>query len=151
MINPAKTPKTYDMLQELFDTDSVARFIKRNQEHMLKSPFHEYLESICKIRSVIPAQVIAKSGIERVYGYHIFKGDKKPSRDKVIQLAFGFEMGYEETQELLRAANKSPLHPKVKRDVVIIFALNKSLTLGEVQNAMEELELPLIGKEGKYD
>jgi len=151
MTNSAKTPKTSDMLQELFDTRNVARFIMRNQEHMLKSPIHVYLESICKIKGVTAAQVIAKSGIERVYGYHIFKGNKKPSRDKVIQLAFGFGMDYGETQELLKAASKSPLHPKVKRDVVIIFALNKNLTLNEVQNTMEELELPLIGKEGKYD
>ena len=151
MQKSTETPKTSELLQELLNTGSVTRFIKRNQEHMQKPLLHEYLKNECKKRSLLPAQVIAKSRIERAYGYHIFSGIKKPSRDKVIQLAFGFEMNYEDAQELLKKAGKSPLYPKIMRDAVVIYALKHSLTLNEAQTALEELGIPLIDKEGRYE
>ena len=151
MTNSKNSPDTTELLQELFDTGSVTRFIKRNHDHMQKPPFYSYLKSECNKRNIIPAQVIAKSGIERTFGHHIFKGDKNPSRDKVIQLAFGFEMNYEETQALLKAANKSPLYPKIMRDAVVIYVLNQNAPLSEAQIALEELSLPIIGKEGRYE
>ena len=151
MQKSTETPKTSELLQELFDTGSVTRFIKRNQDHMRKIPLHAYLKDQCKKRGVIAAHVIAKSGIERTFGHHIFSGDKNPSRDKVIQLAFGFGMNYDDAQDLLKAAGKSPLYPKIIRDAVVIYALKHSLTLNETQTALEELDLPLIDKEGRYE
>jgi len=148
---PTQPPKTSELLQELFDTGSVTRFIKRNQDYMRKSPLHVYLKNECEKRGVLAAHVIAKSRIERTFGHHIFSGDKNPSRDKVIQLAFGFEMDYNEAQELLKAAGKSPLYPKIIRDAVVIYALKHNLNLIEVQTALDELDLPLIDKEGRYE
>ena len=143
--------KTNELLQKMFRTTSIKRFIQRYSEHMSNVPFHTYLMNKCRSKGVTPAQIIAKSGIERTHGHHIFSGRKSPSRDKVIQLAFGFEMSYEETQELLKIARKSSLYPKIMRDAIIIIALKRSLSLDNVQTALDELKLPTIGKEGRYE
>jgi hypothetical protein len=90
---------------------------------------------------------IYKSGIAHTYGHQLFNGLRKPSRDKVIQIAFGFEMNYEEIQELLQAARKSLLYPKIERDAVIIFAIHKGLSVAETQKMLNELNLPVLGKE----
>ena len=136
---------TDEMLERLLTTTNISRFIKRNQSHMRSQPFCTYLKELCKEKGVIAAQVIAKSGIERTYGHHIFNGDKNPSRDKAIQLAFGFGINYEEAQDMLRAAGKNALYPKIMRDAVVIFALEHKMSLDDVQTALEELKLPLIG------
>lgn len=143
--------KPAELLQKLLRTKSVKRFIKRHGGYMHSVPLHTYLNEKCTERGVIPAQVIAKSGIERTYAHHIFNGGKRTSRDKVLQLAFGFEMNYRETQELLKAARKSALHPKIMRDAVIIQALEQGLKLHEAQAALTELSLPVLGKEGRYE
>jgi len=142
---------TKELLQRLFNTTSVKRFIKRHGGDMLDAPFHTYLKEQCTQRGVNPAQIILKSGIERTFGHHIFSGRKNPSRDKVLQLAFGFEMNYEETQELLKIARKSTLYPKIMRDAVVIQGLERKLCLNVVQAALAELDIPLIGKEGRYE
>jgi len=142
---------TRELLQKLFNTTSVKRFIKRHGGDMLDAPFYTYLKEQCTKRGVSPAQVIVKSGIERTFGHHIFSGRKNPSRDKVLQLAFGFEMNYEETQELLKIARKSNLYPKIMRDAVVIQGLERKLGFNVVQAALAELALPLIGKEGRYE
>jgi len=127
------------------------RFIKRHGGHMLDAPFHTYLQDQCTLRGVSAAKVIDKSRIERTFGHHIFSGRKNPSRDKVLQLAFGFEMNYEGAQELLKMARKSALYPKIMRDAVVIQGLERGLTLNQVQAALAELSLPIIGKEGRYE
>lgn len=142
---------TKELLQRLFNTTSVKRFIKRHGGDMVDTPFHTYLKEQCAQKGVNPAQVITKAGIERTFGHHIFSGRKNPSRDKVIQLAFGFEMNYEQTQELLKVARKSTLYPKIMRDAVVIQGLERKLGLNVVQDALEELTLPLIGREGRYE
>jgi len=139
---------TSTLLGRLFKTGNVGNFIEHNNKEMDTASFSDYLSSLCDRKNMLPSYVISKSDIERSYGYQLFKGRRTPSRDKVIQLAFGFGMGYEEAQELLKAARMSPLYPRIKRDAVIIYALKRGIKLVDVQVTLEELGLPLIGEKG---
>ncbi len=138
---------TDTLLQRLFKTSNISRFIKHYEEQMAPVPFHVYLLNICGDREEIPERVINKSGIERTYGHQLFNGRRKPSRDKVIQLAFGFGMNYSEVQELLKVSRKSPLYPKIKRDAVIIYAIENGMKIENVQEILYDLSLPLLGKD----
>jgi len=69
-------------------------------------PLNLYLKRLCKEKLLSPSEVVGVANIERTYGLQIFRGIKNPSRDKVIQLAFGFALNLDETQQLLKAANK---------------------------------------------
>ena len=94
----------------------------------------------------MPEQVIKKSQIDRTYGHQIFNGTRIPSRDKLIQLAFGFGLSLDETQTLLKKAGKSTLYAKVKRDAACIYGLSHDMNMMEVQDLMASLELPLLGE-----
>jgi hypothetical protein len=138
---------TDTFLQELKKTTSIERFIRRKDSDMDAVPgFHEYITDLCAKKGVTPESIIRQADIERTYGHKFFNGTRQPTRDKVIQLAFGFEMNYEETQKLLIAAKKNPLHPKVKRDAVIVFALEKGHKLDAVQATLYELNIPILGE-----
>jgi transcriptional regulator with XRE-family HTH domain len=139
------------ILQNLFKAADVRVFLKRNKEHLNHTPFHEHLSRLCTERNLIPSQVIKEAGIERSYGQQLFNGTRRPSRDKVILLAFGFGMDYDETQGLLKAARKSTLYAKFERDAAIIYALKKRISVGDTQLMLEELELPSLGKEDKLE
>lgn len=143
---------TSSLLQRLFRTRSIKSFINNYNAQMSRVSLSEYLVRLCTEINTIPGEIIKKSGIDRTYGYQIFSGTKRnPSRDIVIQLAFGFKMSYNEAQELLKAAGKNALYARVERDAVLIFALNKKYSIDEVQIALRELNLPLLGKEEKYE
>jgi hypothetical protein len=148
---PDKDITTSTLLRRLFKTGSISRFIRHYSEQARSIPFNVYIGRICDEKGTVPERVILKSGIARTYGHQIFNGTRKPSRDKVLQLAFGFGMDYDEAQELLKAARKSPLYPKVERDAVMIYALKNGFGLCEVQATLAEVSLPMLGKEGKYE
>lgn len=142
-----KRSKTSALLRKLFNTPDLEEFMERNANDMVVPPFHAYITTICNTTGQVPEQVIKHAGIERTYGHQLFNGTRKPSRDKVIQLAFGFRLEMDDTQKLLQVAQKSPLYPKIKRDAVILFCINHKKDIAETQNALFTLGLTLLGGE----
>ena len=139
---------TGTLLSKLFKTSNVGRFIKNHDKDMQDYlSFDKYLKQLCTEKNLKPGWVIKKSNLERTYGHQIFNGTRNPSRDKVIQLAFGFGLDYDETQELIKEARKNPLYAKIKRDAVIIYALKNEHSITALDNTLYELSLPLLGKE----
>ena len=117
----------------------------KNAEDLHTPVFNEYIKELCYMTKQVPERVIKNASIERTYGHQLFNGTRKPSRDKVIQLAFGFGLDVEGTQHLLRIAQKSPLYPRIKRDAAILYCLNNHIDIAGVQNLLYNLELTLLG------
>lgn len=139
--------RTSTLLNKLFKTSNLKGFIERNAKNMEIPLFYIYISDLCQTMGQVPERIIKMSSIERTYGHQLFNGTRKPSRDKVIQLAFGFGLDVEETQSLLKIAQKSQLYPKIKRDAVIIYCLNNQKSIIETQGILETLELTLLGGE----
>ena len=142
---------TSTLMKRLFKTARLNTFMKTYDGAFVKTTFREYIQRLCSERELISEHVIKSCGIDRTYGHQLFSGLRHPSRDKVIQLAFGFSLDVEETQELLKVAGKSALYPKIKRDAAIMYCLKNRIGFFDAQATLQELSLPLIGKEGRYE
>lgn len=140
-----KEKRTSTLFLELEKNGTFAKFAEKNEENFIHSNFSEYISLLSREKDMAPIQVIKNAQIDRVYGHQLFSGVRKPSRDKVLQLAFGFGLSLEETQKLLRIADKSSLYPKIKRDAAIIYGLNNRMQLSEMQELLFALDLPVIG------
>jgi hypothetical protein len=138
---------TSALLRKLFNTPDIEEFMENNSHELIVPSFHSYISSICKTNRMVPEQVIKHAAIERTYGHQLFNGTRKPSRDKVIQLAFGLGLDLDSTQKLLQIAQKSPLYPKIKRDAAILFCINNHLDILETQSVLLSLGLTLLGDE----
>lgn len=137
---------TDELLARLFKSTNLMDFLG---DGVIPQPplFHEYLRQLCRDRGEIAERVIKRAGIDRTYGHQLFSGRRKPSRDKVIQLAFGFGLGVEGTQRLLKVARKPSLYPKLKRDAVVIYCLAQDMGIAEAQNVLADFELTALGVE----
>ena len=140
-----KKVRTSTLLRRLFKAPDLEGFMVKNAENLHTPVFNEYIKELCYMTKQVPERVIKNASIERTYGHQLFNGTRKPSRDKVIQLAFGFELDVEGTQHLLRIAQKSPLYPRIKRDAAILYCLNNHIDIVGVQNLLYNLELTLLG------
>ncbi len=140
-----KAASTSALLSRLFRTSSFERYKEKNAEAMSLPAFHEYISELCLKRREARERVIKRAQLDRVYGHQIFTGRYIPSRDKVIQLAFGFGLEDNEAQTLLKLARKSELYPRVERDAAILYCLHKGKTLMEAQSLLSDLGLPLLG------
>lgn len=132
---------TDDLLKKLF-TNRLEDFI---DSEIALPPFRDYVAQLCQSRGETREHIIRRSGINRTYGHQLFNGIRRPSRDKVIQLAFGFGLDVEEAQRLLKAAQVRALTPRIKRDAVILYCLMHRLCVGEAQKLLADFEMTLLG------
>ena len=143
--------RTDTLMRRIFKADRLDDVLRQNEPSMQSEAFCACLADLCREQDIVPERVIRQSEIDRSYGHQLFNGTRKPSRDKVLQLAFGFGLNVDQTQRLLRSAGKSLLYPRLKRDMVILFALNKSMNLIELQELLEHHGLTQLGGMRKYE
>ncbi len=139
---------TDELLRLLFMESSLDNFMTRDNSDILFPAFPDYIKSLSDKRGEPPAKIISRANLDKSYGHQIFRGIRHPSRDTVLQLAFGFELDFATTQTLLKIARHTLLHPRVKRDMVIIFCLQHHYSIVETQIALDEYDLPLLGGKG---
>ena len=113
----------------LLKVKDIKDFLANNQENMLTLTFPEYLMMLLQQKKRKRADVVRDSGLEKAYVYQIFNGEKKPSRDKLIALAFGLHLNVEETQRMLKLGGCSELYARVPRDAVIMFAIQRNMDI----------------------
>ena len=89
--------------------------------------------------------MLDKADIGTSFGYALFKGVRKPSRDTVIKLAIAFGLNLDDAQKLLSAAGFGGLYPKIKRDAVIIYALQRGYSLFQIQDELSRQQLTELG------
>jgi len=92
----------------------------------------EYLNMLIEEKELVKSEVIKSSCLDRVYAYQILNGTRTPSRDKLIQFAFGMKLTLDETQTLLKYNGMAPLYAKNRRDSIILFAINERATVIEL-------------------
>lgn len=97
----------------------------------------DYLNELICTKKVSIADVIKKSGSGE-YLYKVFNGERKPSRDIIISIAFGLSLSVEELQLLLRISKFTILDVRDKRDSIIIYAISHKLSSYEANNLLYE-------------
>lgn len=81
-------------------------------------------------RGAISNEALAELiGCSRAYVYGIMNGKKHPEKDMLLRIAFVLGMSVDETQEMLKTAQRAVLSSKDRRDVCIIFGLANGLDL----------------------
>lgn len=148
--NYIKKIRTSTLFRRLFKAPNLENYMENNSDEMAIPQFHDYISELCRKSGQVPEKIIRQAAIDRTYGHQFFNGTRKPSRDKVIQLAFGFKLDVTGTQKLLKLAQKSTLYPKIKRDAAILYCLNNHKDIIETQSVLQALGETLLGGEEKH-
>jgi len=118
----SKEISTYELWAKLFNAEGIDGFLNEQTNEL--PAVSTYLSGLCKARGEKPEQVIQRSDLESSFGHRLFSGSRKPSRDSALKLAFGFSLTIDETQQFLKVARVTALHPKVRRDAIIAWCLH---------------------------
>ena len=100
--------------------------------------FFSYFCSLDQVKTKTNAEIIRNSDIEKSYYYQIMKGNRVPSRNKVLRLCIGAGLSAEETSHALILNENAPLYLKRKRDKILSYALEKGLTVTETNILLDE-------------
>lgn len=97
----------------------------------------DYLNEMLETQGLVRKEVISEARINETYGWELFcVGKKKPSRNKLLALAFAMKLNPDQTRRLLRHGEASALYAKDKRDAAILLALHHGLKLVECDDLL---------------
>lgn len=133
-----REPLTEELLNELLSSPDPNSFLL--SANPSRRSLAEYLQQLLDEKGLERSKVVREAGLNDTFGYQIFKGTRKASRDKVLQLAFAMQLGLRETDRLLQAAGANELYCKNRRDAIIIFAVQKGYTLQKVNEELYRFE-----------
>jgi len=122
------------LLLEVLQTKNNYDEVVDSAPVFISSTLSECLNELVETKGLKKAEVILNSGLERTYAYQIFSGKKTPARDKLLALAIGMNLTFDEVQNLLKVNGYAQLYPKHKRDNIIIFAFYKGQNMLELND-----------------
>lgn len=132
---------TDELLKQLRSANSKSQLAKYTSElptHSCAGSFAEYFTDYLKQHQLSESEIIRLSLIQRNYAYQILNGTKNPGREKVLALCLAAGMNYEDTQRALTLAGLGKLYPRRPEDSVIIFAIERGLTVLETNELLYE-------------
>lgn len=129
--------QTSELENELLHTSDIKVYCEKNDAEFVEPSLSAYLNALLTERNMTRADIVRASGLEQHYVYQIFSGMRRPNRDKVLAIAFGFRLTLDEAQDLLKKAAYPRLYARVKRDAHIMLCFNKHYTLDETNAFLE--------------
>ena len=142
--NEVFSVSTAETKDNLKNASSFGDFPKRNLENMLEPDLSKYLMELLARKGLKRAQVVEDSGVDKAFVYQIFNGSKRPSRDKLIAITFGMRLNEEETQRVLKIAGHSELYPRVPRDALILFSIQRGVDIWQTDDALDKNGFPTL-------
>ncbi len=146
---PDQTRITETLNCRLFKAPNFEKFVEENADLLTYPRLCDYLDELRRDSGLSVGQISQQSNIDRTYLHQILNGTRNPSRDKLLQLAFGLGLDEERTQEMLKAAQKSPLYSRIMRDAAILKCLHDHKHIDEVQALLSRMGMTLLGREDK--
>lgn len=136
---------TEELTHEIKEATNMEDFLRKNKRHMITHSLSEHLNVLLLQKGLSRADVVRGSQLDRVYVYQIFSGEKTPSRDKLIAIAFGLCLTDDEAQKLLKLSGNRELYARDKRDVLLLFALHHKKNIFEVNELLTSHSLTPLG------
>ena len=141
--------KSTDELMEILKSEpDIGHFIEENTEEIICVDLRDYIVNLLQEKKLTVAKVSSRGQMSGSYLYKLNQGVKEnPSRNKVIQMCFGFELDAEESQRFINVAGVGKLYPRVRRDSIILFCLENHIEILECDRMLEEAVDKTILKE----
>ena len=139
---------TYDLTKEIksaIGIEELKNYQKRNDTEMQLDPV-QYLLKAAAFHDVDKSCLIKNSGMERSRASHILSNDRTMTREVCLAFAIAGKLTLDEANTLLKYAGHSQLYARNKRDSVLIYALDKGLSLLDTNSTLFDLELELVPK-----
>ena len=130
----------------LRNAENIKGYLAENKDNMIDTALSGHLMLLLEEKGIRRSDVVAGSGLDRAYVYQIFSGERNPSRDKLICIAFGLSLTEEEAQRMLKIGGYSELYPRLGRDAVILFAIQRGMRLDDAEELLYENGYPTLLK-----
>lgn len=136
---------TEELNHQIEEATNIEDFLNSNRKYMLSGSLSDHLTVLLTEKNVSKADVVRGSLLDRAYVYQIFSGERRPSRDKLLALAFGLGLTGDETQKMMKLSGNRELYARDPRDAVILYALKNHKTIMDTNELLDANKMLALG------
>lgn len=135
-----KTEKKKSTSQRLLQIRRSGTFREVLDSHSTQNEpvFCQYLYGLMEAQHLSAKELITETGIHKSYFYAVLAGQKTPGKNIIIRFSLALRCSLNETNRLLRLAGLSDLYPLMRRDAVLIYAVERKATIRKANEMLEE-------------
>ena len=130
------TKRTGDLGFELANSQNIHNYMEANVDEFDDKNFYSFLSTLISDSGKAKTVIVADSCISEPYLYNLLRGEKRPTRNSVIKLAFGLELTLETTERLLMLAGYRSFYERHKRDSLLKYAFLSKMDISEADNLL---------------
>ncbi len=131
-------------------SSDFGKYIESNKESIvdMSNDFSKDMKDQIYSHKLTQKELFVLADIPENYGYKLLSGEKTTrKRDVILRLTIASGLNLKETQRILHKYELPELYAKIKRDALIMIAINEKKTISETNilleaNGMEPLERP---------
>ncbi len=131
------------LVSEIKSTNDIEHYLRENSGEFYEEMFLRTLKEHYANSGLTQEALAERSMLSHGYVNNVLNSAKRPSRDTVIKLAFGLGLKVNEANRLLKLAGHGELCPRVERDAILLFCLNKGVSLIDA-NILLEIRLEAL-------
>ena len=98
----------------------------------------QYLYHLMEERHLTPREIITATGVHRSYFYAVLAGQKIPGKNIILRFSLALHCTLNETNRLLRLAGLSDLYSLMRRDAVLIYAIEHKAGIQQANELLEK-------------
>ena len=134
-----------NILNEIDSDKSLDEYLEKIEKYKDLNYLDYYL-TVIKDHSVSKNDVVKDSGLNRTYCYQMLNGTRRPGRDNAISLCIAGKLNIAETVRYLELLELATLYPKDMRDSIIIYSINRGLTITETNELLYSKKEKTLGE-----
>lgn len=107
----------------------------------------DYLHTLLRERGMTVIQAAQCCNLERSYGYQLFNGTRRPTRNILLTLAIHLGLSEAEAQRLLKLARRPVLYARNRQDAAILYCLSHHLPPEEAEEFLTKMGVTLLDRD----
>lgn len=143
-MDPITTDELLKVLSQLDTTTELKNYTENHTSSEGTQTLSEYLESLLESKGLKKSDIIRDADLQRNYGYQVFSGLRTPGRNKLLALCLSMQLTVKEAQYVLKLAGEGTLYSKNRRDAILIFALQKNLSVMATNDLLYEMQEEIL-------
>ena len=131
--------KTDELLEELkLKGIDIQEYLDENENSFIEISLKEFWNELLERSGQSKSNIINNADISYIYFYEILQGKKIPKKDKIVRLILAMELEVEDAQTALKYCNQAILYPRIKRDSLLIYAIQNHYSIFQTQALLSE-------------
>ncbi|MFV0393830.1 MAG: hypothetical protein ACK5LC_05490 [Coprobacillaceae bacterium] len=139
-----KTDELLSVLNKSTTTEQLNEYIEDLKKEVRYPNVGVFFETKIEELNLKKSEIIMNSHLDRTYAYQIFNSTRTGSRDKLLALCLAMHLSLEDTNRALTLNGDNILYAKNIRDAILIYCVNKRLSLYECNILLEQKKQEIL-------